>query len=222
MYLIIIRHAESIKNTNVQFSSENDLEHLTPKGISDSLDVANILKVFLQKKLLLCKKIYSANSTRAINTSKIIAEELGLTLQVEESLRSTKPGSLAGKSEEEAKKTNPEFIDQLYLFRNGLFNAYDFTVAEGKEPKKDFEKRVADCLYNILSDESENIKIVVAHRSTITTILLGFAKAYYNYPVNFSGHVPLELGHISLLKKEVAGNWRILKVNCRSSELIFE
>src|SRR5205085_4580294 len=139
--------------------------------------------------------------------------------QAEEALRSTKPGALKGKSEAEAIKTNPEFIEQLYLFRNGLFNAYDFTVADNKEPKKDFEKRVLNCLDAILFDESESVKIVIAHRSSITCILLEFAKKYYNYPRTFSGHILLDLGRLSLIERTSSNKWKILKVNCKSSEL---
>ncbi|QQR94003.1 MAG: histidine phosphatase family protein [Bacteroidota bacterium] len=91
-----------------------------------------------------CKNVYAASSTRAIETAKIIASKLNATVSVEDALRSTKPGALSGKSEEEGLKTNPDFLEQLYLFRNGLFNAYDFTVAEGKEPKKILRKEFGE------------------------------------------------------------------------------
>jgi broad specificity phosphatase PhoE len=219
MYLVVIRHTESIKNINTQFSSENDLEDLTDIGRQQSINLGNCLKDFINEKSLICKNIYTANSTRSIETARIISSCLNAKISIEEDLRSTKPGTLAGKSEEEAKKTNPLFIEQLYLFRNGLFNAYDFQIAEGKESKKDFEKRVNGCIDKLLNDNSETIKIVVAHRSSITTILLEFAKRYYNYPQNFSGHIPLDLGYSSILFKEIDNNWKILKVNTEISNL---
>jgi len=204
---------------NNQFSSETDGESLTEKGSEDCSVIAHDIHGFMIRKNLACHNIYSANSVRSIDTAGIIADELNAKVQVEEGLRSTKPGTLTGKSEAEAIKTNPEFIEQLYLFRNGLFNAYDFTVAENKEPKKDFERRVLNCLDAILFDESESLKIVIAHRSSITCILLDFAKRFYKYPTNFSGHVPLDLGRLSLTEKTNDGQWTILKVNCKSSEL---
>lgn len=219
MYLIVIRHTESIKNINTQFSSEYDLEDLTDIGKQQSLNIAKNLKEFIINKSLKCNKVYSANSTRSIETAKFIASYLDVDVSIEEDLRSTKPGSLAGKSEEEAKKTNPLFIEQLYLFRNGLFNAYDFKVADGKESKKEFEKRVNGCIDRLINDNTEDIKIVVAHRSSITTILLEFAKRFYNYPQDFSGHVPLDLGYASILIKENISGWKFLKVNSEISSI---
>lgn len=219
MHLILIRHTESLKNVNNQFSSETDSESLTELGKQECSIIANDISDFMSKNNLTCNNVYTANSVRAIDTAKIIADKLSAKVQVEEALRSTKPGSLTGKSEAEAIKSNPEFIEQLYLFRNGLFNAYDFKVAENKEPKKDFERRVLRCLDEILSDESESIKIISAHRSSITGILLEFAKRYYNYPTNFSGHILLDLGKLSLVETTSDNKWKILKVNCKSSEL---
>lgn len=219
MHLILIRHTESLKNVKNQFSSETDSESLTELGKKECSLIAEDISEFMSRKKLTCKRVYSANSVRAVDTAKIIADKLGAKVQIEEALRSTKPGSLTGKSEDEAIKTNPEFIEQLYLFRNGLFNAYDFKVAENKEPKKDFEKRVLKCLNEILADESESIKIISAHRSSITCILLEFAKRYYNYPSNMSGHVLLDLGKVSLAETTTDNKWKITKVNFTSSEL---
>lgn len=219
MHIILIRHTESEKNVNNRFSSYKDEEPLTVTGISQSEILGNDLLEFKKRKNLTCKNVYAANSARAIDTAKIIATKLNVTVSVEDALRSTRPGALSGKSEEEGLKTNPEFLEQLYLFRNGLFNAYDFTVAEGKEPKKDFEKRVWGRLNEIISDNSESLKIISAHRSSITYMLLEFAKRYYNYPQNMSGHVLLDLGKISLVEAVAENKWRITRVNFDSSEL---
>jgi len=219
MFLILIRHTESEKNINNQFSSEHDMESLTNRGQSEAHKLAQELDIFIKAKKLTCSNIYSAKSERAIETSKIISRKLNLTLQIEDSLRSTKPGLLSGKSEEEAIRSNPEYIKQLYLFRKGLFNAYDFTVAEGKEPKREFEKRVSNCVNKILLNSSENVKIIIAHRSSITSILLEFAKKYYNYPKDYSGYVELDLGHFSVLEREATNNWKFLKVNAPNLEI---
>jgi len=219
MHIVFIRHTESEKNVNNQFSSYKDKEPLTEIGMSQSENLGNDLLEFKERKNLTCKNVYAASSTRAIETAKIIASKLNATVSVEDALRSIKPGALSGKSEEEGLKTNPDFLEQLYLFRNGLFNAYDFTVAEGKEPKKDFEKRVWGRLSEIISDKSESLKIISAHRSSITYMLLEFAKRYYKYPQNMSGHVLLDLGKISLVETVAENKWKITRVNFDSSEL---
>jgi len=220
MYLFIIRHTESEKNVKDDFASEKDLEPLTEKGTNNSAEIANHIAEFIKRKSLISRKIYTANSTRSKETAKEIANKLNLELCVEESLRSIKAGDLEGKSKQEAKDSYPEYMQQYYLFEKGLFNSYDFNAPKNKEPKKDFESRVNNCVDKIISDESENVKIIVAHRSSITTMLLEFAKKYHNYPTLFSGHVLLDLGNVTALKREENGTWKILKVNEKINEII--
>jgi|GEM_PF-2313634 len=222
MYLFVIRHTESEKNVNDDFSSEKDLEPLTEKGTNNSAEIANHIAEFIKRKSLISKKIYTANSIRSKETAREIAKKLNLELCVEESLRSIKPGDLNGKSKQEAKDSYPEYMQQYYLFEKGLFNSYDFKTPENKESKKDFENRVNNCVDRIISDESENAKIIVAHRSSITTMLLEFAKKYYSYPTIFSGHILLDLGNVSVLKREENGAWKILKVNEKINDIINE
>lgn len=216
MYLFIIRHTESEKNKKNQISSVNDDEKLTEKGERDAIEIANEISNYITKHSLRCNNIYSANSIRSIKTAEKIAEKLKVEIRIEEDLRSTRPGVLEGLKKDKVKNTHPEYGHQYYLFEKGVFNVYDFKVPENKEPKKEFEKRVNNCVSKILSDKSEDIKIIVAHRSSMTSILLDFARNCYNYPLNFSGHIPLELGYVSILK-ETDNNWEIIKVNEKCS-----
>jgi broad specificity phosphatase PhoE len=213
MYLFIIRHTESEKNRKNQFSSIKDDEKLTKNGELDAIEIANEISNYITKHSLRCKNIYSANSTRSIKTAEKIAEKLQVLVKIEEDLRSTRPGVLEGQAKDKVKYTYPEYGHQYYLFEKGIFNAYSFKAPENKEPKKEFEKRVNNCISKILSDRSEDIKIIVAHRSSMTSILLDFARKYHNYPLNFSGHIPLELGYVSIIKETEDSNWKIIKVN---------
>jgi broad specificity phosphatase PhoE len=220
MYLFIIRHTESEKNIEDNFSSEMDLEPLTEVGANNSAEIANHIADFIKRKSLISKRIYTANSIRAKETAIEIAKKLDLELCEEEALRSIKPGVL--KDKKLGKNSHPEYMQQYYLFEKGVFNSYDFNVPENKEPKKDFENRVNSCIDRIISDDSENVKIIVAHRSSITTMLLEFAKKYHRYPTIFSGYIYLELGNVSVLKREDNGIWKILKVNEKIGEIINE
>lgn len=213
MYLFVIRHTESEKNVNNQFSSVKDDEKLTVKGELDANQIANQILKFVTMHSFKCNAIYSANSIRSIKTAEKIAEKIKVKVSIEENLRSTRPGILEGIKKDNVKNTHPEYGHQYYLFEKGVFNVYDFKVPENKEPKKEFEKRVNTCLHKLLSDKSEDVKIIVGHRSSITAILLDFAKKYHNYPENFSGHIPLELGCISVIKEIEDNNWAIIKVN---------
>ena len=83
MHIVFIRHTESEKNVNNQFSSYKDKEPLTEIGMSQSENLGNDLLEFKERKNLTCKNVYAASSTRAIETAKIIASSAILRHVVE-------------------------------------------------------------------------------------------------------------------------------------------
>lgn len=203
MLIFILRHPESDKNIGVSFSTFEDDERLTIHGKKQSKSIAKeLLNVFISKRIK-TPSIHCANSIRCITSAEIISKIITTDFVIHNEFVSTKAGKLAGVKEEDAKKTNPNFINQLYLYRKGLFSAYDFQVAEGKEPKNIFEKRVLKTFNKLINeyDDEKNI-MIISHRSPITTILTYIAKKYYGYPKNFLGYVPLDLGYISIIEKK--------------------
>lgn len=216
MYLFLIRHTESEKNKGNKFSSSKDEENLTVKGELDAFEIANYISKFAIKHSYRSKFVYAARSTRALKTAEKIANQINAKIQIEDDLRSNRPGVLEGVEKDKIKESYPEYAQQYYLFEKGVFNVYDFNNPPNKEPKRLFEQRVNSCINRILSDNSEDIKIIVGHRSSITAILLFFARKYHKYPENFSGHIPLDLGCVSILR-EKNGVWKILKVNEKCS-----
>lgn len=213
MYLLLIRHLESEKNVNEAFSSDADGEPLTTDARRELQSWATILAEWIHASGLSVGNVHSTASRRAVETATGLAQLLNVPVLAHGRLRSTHPGLLAGKSAAEAQQTNPKFMEQLRLYRSGLFNAYDFDVAESKEPKRTFDARVAACITEIMADAQDDVKVVVSHRAPITTILIGAARYGYRYPDNFFGYVELTLGYVSLLERSVAGTWRIHSVN---------
>lgn len=202
--LLIMRHLESKKNILKQFSSLKDLEELTNAGLSMGDEVAQNILTFVNSHSYNVEKVYCANSTRAIETAKIIADKLGVEVCALNDLRSNNCGSLRGKSETEALILNPLFIKQLKLFRSGIYSSYDFVNVVNRENKHDFEKRVISCLTNILSQDLGNLQIVILHHSSLTASIIYFARLFYNYPMNFYGYVACDLGNIYLINdKEI-------------------
>ena len=114
MYLFLIRHTESEKNTENHFSSLKDDECLTPKGERDAMEIAKHISGFVGRHLCNCSIVYSANSTRSIKTAEVIADSIHAKIQIEEDLRSTKPGVLAGAKKDEVKTTHPEYAQQFW------------------------------------------------------------------------------------------------------------
>lgn len=197
--LLILRHVESTKNYRKQFSSLEDDEELTSDGLCMGHEVAENIATFIDVNSFDVKKIYCANSARAIETAKIIADKLGVKICAFNDLCSNNSGALRGKSESEAQVINPMFMKQLKLFRAGIYSSYDFVNVTNREDKRDFETRVNLCLENILTQDIGSLKIVVLHHSSLTAAIIYVARKFYNYPKEFYGHVACSLGHVYLI-----------------------
>ncbi|MGE9942694.1 histidine phosphatase family protein [Bariatricus sp. SGI.161] len=197
--LLILRHLESNKNTHRKFSSLEDCEELTSIGRCMGNEIAEYIATFVDAHSFNVKRVYCANSARAIETAKIIADKLGVEICAFDELRSNNSGELRGKSESEAQRINPTFMKQLKLFRAGIYSSYDFVNVLNREDKHDFENRVNLCLEKILTQDLGTLKIVVLHHSSLTAAIIHFARKFYNYPKDYYGHVACELGNIYLI-----------------------
>ncbi len=215
MKILILRHLESEKNKNKAFSSIYDSEQLTTKGRIKGTSIAKDIKAYVESESLKVNNIYCANSIRSIMTAQYITNALKVGIKSYDELRSNNSGSLLGKNEKEALIENPLFMKQLKLFRSGLYSSYDFVKVHEREDKRDFELRVNTCINSILKDESEDLKIFVLHHSSLTAVMINFARTYYNYPVNFYGRVDCDLGNIYLIDSE-----QIILCNSPTKDLI--
>lgn len=210
-----MRHLESEKNILSKFSSVDDVEQLTPEGIKLGKDVAKAIYHFIVSNDLSVKNVYCANSRRAKLTATYIAEVLGVNTMPFNELRSNNSGALKGKAEGEAWEINPLFMKQLSLFRAGIFSSYDFVKVREREDKREFERRVMQCIENILKNDDGTLQIFVLHHSSLTATIINYARKYYNYPMSFYGHVACELGNIYLIN-----NKEILLCNESANKLL--
>ena len=212
--LLLMRHLESTKNTCKQFSSVDNCEGLTSNGQVNGYNIAVSIENFVKTHNYTVNKIYCANSTRALETAKIIADRLEVGICAFNELLSNNSGVLRGKSETEACEMNPAFIKQLQLYRAGIFSSYDFVQVINREDKHCFEKRVNNCLDKILNNDPSTLKIVVLHHSSLTAVIIKYARKFYNYPKTHYGHVACELGNMYLISDE-----EIILCNTPASEL---
>lgn len=217
--ILLIRHLESVKNVHLTFSSEKDIEPLTEKGRSETELLADNVKKI--SELLKSKNqiVYTANSARAIASANNIREVLDAEMIQLDELVSIKYKAM-GISEDNLAKDDPKFLNQLNLYRAGLFSSYNIETPRGSEKLSDFEKRIGRCLEKITESRANSLKIVVTHRSPITAILIKFARQYHQYPEEFFGYVELSLGRASLIKKISDDQWSIQAVNKSLPELI--
>lgn len=200
--LLIMRHLESEKNVSKRFSSVDDEEYLTQVGKQQGNYIANVIFKFVTSNNLSVSHIYCANSKRAQLTASLIAEMLNVDVKAFDNLRSNNSGELKGKSESEAWNLNPIFMKQLRLFRAGIYSSYDFVKIEKREDKHEFEKRVMECIHNILTTDNSSLQIIVLHHSSLTALIIYFARKYYHYPDSFYGHVACDLGNIYLINEK--------------------
>lgn len=201
MKYLLVRHLESDKNINAKFASDENSEGLTHKGLTEGEYLSLCIEIYLKEYKLNLKNIYCADSSRAIDTAKIIASRTQSEIVPYDNLNSIRHHSFSGLPETEIEKIDPEFIYQLKLYRLGLLNSYKIKQNKQNEKVKDFEKRVVKSLDEILNNNvEENIKIIILHRSSILATLFHFVRIYYDFPKDFYGYVQIDVGHICLFE----------------------
>lgn len=219
MDILLIRHLESEKNINNRFSTPENKEHLTDGAKQEGTELAKSIKKFIFNHKLNVDSIYCADSARAVETAEIMATSLSIKVVAFEDLLSTKTGILQGKNEDEAKDICPKYIEELELFRAGIFSAYNFTKVPNKEDKYVFETRVTNRIENIMCNETkEDVKIIVLHHSSLTAAVIYFARKCLNYPMDYYGLVVANYGGIYWIHSE-DGIFEFKKANCKAYEL---
>lgn len=213
MDLFLVRHLESEKNVNDCFSSLENNERLTEKGNLNAHKLALEFTDFVTECNLKIKNIYVANSMRAVESCELFAENIHADIKSFDALTSAKTKMLSGVSEEKAKRIYGKYMQQYELYRKGLFNVYNFDNLVEREDKRKYEKQVMCCLKKILFVPDESSKFLFLHRSAMTAILIYFARKFYDYPSDFYGYVPINLGHVYWLRK-CNNNWEFKTLNC--------
>lgn len=220
MEIFFLRHFESIKNTQVTFSSLDDKEELTENGIIKGKLVAMDIKEFVSCKKLRVENIYCADSVRAKHSAQLIAEMFkDVNVLTYKSLLSTKSYDLLGHTKEYVRKTNPQFIKELELYDAGLFSSYNFHRQVNREMKQKYEIDVIETINDILTDEKETLKIIVMHNSSITAALINYARKICGYPTNYYGKVTADNGGIFWLSKNKE-QIEFKRANCQSNSLL--
>jgi broad specificity phosphatase PhoE len=209
--ILLLRHAESEKNSNLQFASKDGMEALTNAGIRSSEAIASDFRDFERATGRKIGLVASSISQRSTITASIIAKALGCKKTEITGLESIGSGFLAGVSEVEAWRVHPGYMKALELYRAGLYNSYDIPEFEGKEDKKVFERRVSAALDAVVLGTELDL-VIVAQRSPITAILLRVAREFYRYPKDFFGHIQLDLGRVSWISSSPRA-WTIHAVN---------
>lgn len=222
-YILLIRHVESMKNKRGQLASKESQEELTERGIKQAKIMADHIVFFLEKKELSINQIYCADSKRAYETGIIIASKIYPEVKVIRcsEFKSFNIGVYAGLSERKINKINPEFINNLSLYRKGVVNSYDIVYGGTKQITINYEKAIKKRLKIIMDQENTKNKstcvIIVMHRSALTATLLDIARDYYGYPKDFYGYIKINLGSLNLVSINENGNKKF-ELLCENSK----
>lgn len=210
--LVLVRHAESSKNTKPSFSAVSGDEELTDEGQAQVGALAFHLSNLAAERGAVSTMVFCSQTDRSRMTASILMPGACVTPMLDLApIRSPYPGM----SEEQVAHADPEFMRLLSQYRLGLRSAYDIPRGQG-EQIVDFERRIDSCLQVILSSVAD-LCIVVGHRSTLTAILLSAARQVNDYPHGWYGHVVIPLASISLLEHD-GNRFTAIKDLCRVVE----
>ena len=161
MRLLLIRHGESVANTEGRLQGQMD-SPLTKQG----RDQAHALARRLVRERWPVSSIYSSDLCRAADTAGILGVAFQAPVFLDERLREYDVGVLAGLTRADIEQQYPE------LWRMSRQSPVWPTVP-GEEDNEAFGQRIASVLDDIRSThEDERVVAVVSHGRTLGTMLM--------------------------------------------------
>jgi broad specificity phosphatase PhoE len=151
--LLLVRHGETDWNRDGRWQGHSDT-HLNQVGREQAAQVAEELDDI--------DVVYSSDLARARETTAIIAERLGLDVQVDERLRERGFGAWEGKTSVEIEG---EFGDA-----HARWLAGEGAGADDAEAFADFAARIHGFLEDVLARHPDETVLVVAHGGSIRVI----------------------------------------------------
>jgi broad specificity phosphatase PhoE len=220
--LVLVRHPEARKNMRGALGGGQGDDDLSPVGFEQCAQLSSNLSAWLRRLGLSLSDVtfHRSSDLRARAASDEIAHCLQFSDRApsdaqppligwvtHSGLSSIKKGSISGLTDEEIRAYSPGYAEQVNLYRNGLANSYG--IHHPGEGLRAFEKRVLDSLRDIVASPSP-VQLVVAHRSSITAILIHYARVSHGYPNDYYGYVEIPLASSSIVETSPAR--RILTV----------
>ena len=167
MSLILLRHAQP-----KSFSGPWIQPHPNPlsnEGVEQAEKFSNSIR---DKNI---EVIYSSPYTRALQTAKIIGNNLGLKVNVKDNLKERDQGDLENQSLPETKINElwKKFDEFKTLSEKEQWKTTPFA---GFESDGKLLERALNCLSEISQENSEKVTLIVTHASLIKVLLIHFRK----------------------------------------------
>jgi broad specificity phosphatase PhoE len=162
MRIFLIRHGETTGDVEDRYGGDYE-DHLSKKGIEQSLELGRILK---PKNI---KIIYHSPKIRASETAKILAEKINVKMISIKDIRERNSyGILTGLVKSEAKQKFPKEVEKLQKdkLNHNVKNSENYNF---------FKKRVLKAFENIFNSKYDVIAIV-SHGGPISCFVREFLK----------------------------------------------
>ncbi len=157
--LTLVRHGQTAWNVERRFQGQMDVP-LSDEGLRQAERVAG----WLARLPVQFEAIYSSDLSRAADTTRIIARELGIEPAYSDALRELQAGDWQGMTVADVEE---RFPGQLRLWREDVTG---FTIPGG-EGIPALQKRISDYVSELLRLHTGNAIIVVSHGAALSAYL---------------------------------------------------
>ncbi|HEX5904518.1 MAG TPA: histidine phosphatase family protein [Candidatus Nitrosocosmicus sp.] len=152
---IFMRHGQADNNVNRILVGRHLESHLTEKGKMQVKETAKLLKS------MSISKIYSSPVTRAIETTEIVGEELGLDYEVDDRLYEIDLGKLAGTNYDEVLNKYGNLFLSFYMGDDSVLSNH------GVESFTAVKSRIRDLLDQVMARHNDHNILLVTHLDPI-------------------------------------------------------
>jgi 2,3-bisphosphoglycerate-dependent phosphoglycerate mutase len=150
-----MRHGQADNNVNRILVGRHLESHLTEQGRLQVRETAQLLKN------MSISKIFSSPVTRAIETTHIVGEELGLDYEIDDRLYEIDLGKLAGTNYDEVLNKYGNLFLSFYMGDDSVLTDH------GVEPFIAVKSRIKDLLDQIMARYSNHNVLLVTHLDPI-------------------------------------------------------
>lgn len=191
-----MRHGQADNNVNRVLVGRHLESHLTEKGQMQVKETAQLLKN------MSISKIYSSPVTRAIETTQIVGEELGLDYEIDDRLYEIDLGKLAGTNYDEVLIKYGNLFLSFYMGDDSVLSNH------GVESFTAVKSRVRDLLDQVMVKHDNHNVLLVTHldpiKAAISYILDLKPESLYKWHMRNAA--------LTILKQEFK-TWSISAVN---------
>jgi 2,3-bisphosphoglycerate-dependent phosphoglycerate mutase len=150
-----MRHGQADNNVNRILVGRHLESHLTEKGKMQVKETAKLLKS------MSISKIYSSPVTRAIETTEIVGEELGLDYEIDDRLYEIDLGKLAGTNYDEVLNKYGNLFLSFYMGDDSVLSNH------GVESFTAVKSRIRDLLDQVMARHNDHNILLVTHLDPI-------------------------------------------------------